>query len=312
MTFKNKIPLVSIGIPTYNRADSLRIAIESAIKQDYDNVQIIISDNCSNDSTRELCEDYIGLFDNIKYYRSEKNLGPTENFRIALEKSSGEYFMWLADDDFIDENYISECLMTLLANKELVMVGGKSRSFGGRYDGFGRKFSINHRNALVRIISYYLSPGDNSIFYGLMPTNLAKLNEIKPSLSADWHFIAGMLLHGGILTSKDTTIHRKASGTSVSLTRIAETLGISRIQTYFFGISIAICGAKDILSDNKIYSNKSVINRVPLAATVFLIVLLTHGFFKTFRLIIYNFLVGILGFDNYNKIKLKIKSNLFF
>ena len=48
--------LVSVGIPTYNRLTGLRTAVESVLTQDYENVEIVISDNASNDGTLEYCQ----------------------------------------------------------------------------------------------------------------------------------------------------------------------------------------------------------------------------------------------------------------
>ena len=61
-------PLVSIGIPTYNRADTLSKAIDSALMQDYNNTEIVISDNASTDETRELCLVLMQQNKKIQYY----------------------------------------------------------------------------------------------------------------------------------------------------------------------------------------------------------------------------------------------------
>ena len=59
-------PLVSIGMPIYNGADFLRCALESLLAQDYDNFELIISDNHSTDSTREICLDYLARDNRIR------------------------------------------------------------------------------------------------------------------------------------------------------------------------------------------------------------------------------------------------------
>ena len=96
-------PKVSIGIPTFNRADLLRRSIESALGQDYPNIEVLVSDNASTDETPAICQ---GLGDRIKYFRQSINLGPLTNFSKVLEMASGEFFMWLGDDDWIDASYV--------------------------------------------------------------------------------------------------------------------------------------------------------------------------------------------------------------
>lgn len=97
--------LVSIIIPTYNRADLLGKAISSALKQSWNNIEIVVSDNCSDDNTKEI----VSTFNDkrIKYSVNEENIGPILNWRAALKKANGQLSIILSDDDyFIDERYI--------------------------------------------------------------------------------------------------------------------------------------------------------------------------------------------------------------
>ena len=105
----NNRPLVSIGIPTYNRADSyLKEAVQSALNQNYAEIEIIISDNCSSDNTEEVVK---GFKDKrIRYFRQEKNIGANNNFNFCLSQAKGDYFLLLQDDDLIDEDFVETCL----------------------------------------------------------------------------------------------------------------------------------------------------------------------------------------------------------
>jgi len=97
--------LVSILIPTYNRANLLKRAIESALKQSYDNIEIIVSDNCSTDDTKEVVSKFMD--NRIRYFRNERNLGPILNWRLSLKIAKGYLSVILSDDDyFLDEQYI--------------------------------------------------------------------------------------------------------------------------------------------------------------------------------------------------------------
>lgn len=102
-------PLVSIGIPTFNRADGFLIdAIKSATGQTYSNIEIIIGDNCSEDHTESLVQS-IGD-PRIRYFRHDQNIGPENNFNFCLNQAKGAYFLLLHDDDLIDKDYIETCL----------------------------------------------------------------------------------------------------------------------------------------------------------------------------------------------------------
>src|SRR6478752_6533175 len=102
--------LVSVGIPTYNRADRLRTAVESVLGQDHPEVELVISDNASTDGTQQyalsLVEQHPGR---IRYLRNDENLGPIENYNRVRAACRGEFRMWLGDDDQLSPTYISTC-----------------------------------------------------------------------------------------------------------------------------------------------------------------------------------------------------------
>jgi glycosyltransferase involved in cell wall biosynthesis len=108
-TMQPSLPLVTIAIPTYNRADNyLPQALASAQSQTYPNIEIIVSDNCSSDHTETLMR---GISDaRIRYFRQEKNIGANNNFNFCLQQSKGIYFLFLHDDDLIDHDLIETCM----------------------------------------------------------------------------------------------------------------------------------------------------------------------------------------------------------
>lgn len=101
--------LVTIGIPTYNRADGyLKNALESALAQTYENIEIVVSDNCSTDNTGELVNSF---GDNrIRYFRQEVNTKVEQNFNFCVDQARGEYFLLLCDDDLIDPDFVESCI----------------------------------------------------------------------------------------------------------------------------------------------------------------------------------------------------------
>ncbi|WP_347275217.1 glycosyltransferase family 2 protein [Candidatus Kuenenia sp.] len=102
-------PLITIAIPTYNRADNyLKQAIQCAINQTYSNIEIIVSDNCSTDNTEAVVKDFNDP--RIRYFRQEKNIGANNNFNFCLEQAKGVYFLFLMDDDLIDSDFIEKCM----------------------------------------------------------------------------------------------------------------------------------------------------------------------------------------------------------
>lgn len=107
-------PLVTIGIPTYNRPQGLRRVLEAAIGQTYSNLDIVISDNASPDpEVAAVTAEFAARDPRVRSFRHEKNIGPTLNFVFAQSQSRGEYFVWLADDDTVLPHFVEACVRTL-------------------------------------------------------------------------------------------------------------------------------------------------------------------------------------------------------
>lgn len=112
---------LSIGIPTFNRANCIERAIDSALNQESINVEVIVSDNCSSDDTSNVLKKYRSNA-RVKYLRNSFNLGPVSNYNRCLEKASGLYFMILGDDDWLSANY-GHVLIQTLKGEDDVFVG---------------------------------------------------------------------------------------------------------------------------------------------------------------------------------------------
>lgn len=91
-TTLNKKPLLSICIPTYNRADVLKKCLDSIIYSPVfsDDIEVIISDNNSNDNTCYTIYEYTQTYSNVKYYRNPTNIG-FDNFINVLELATGKF-----------------------------------------------------------------------------------------------------------------------------------------------------------------------------------------------------------------------------
>lgn len=109
-------PLVSIGMPVYNGEQTIRQALDTLLSQDYENFELIISDNASTDITQTICMEYAARDQRIRYYRNEVNKGSVWNFNRVFELASGKYFTWAAHDDWHTNDFISKCVLSLERN----------------------------------------------------------------------------------------------------------------------------------------------------------------------------------------------------
>lgn len=106
---RSALPLVTIAIPTFNRAGSfLPRALRAACDQSYWNLDILVADNASNDFTEELVRTFGDP--RVRYHRHPENIGSPANTNFCIASSQGEYTLLLNDDDLIDSAFISTCM----------------------------------------------------------------------------------------------------------------------------------------------------------------------------------------------------------
>ncbi len=114
--------LVSVVIPTFNRSTNLQNCIDSVLKSNYKNIEIIITDDNSNDGTKgKILKKYKNKKINYFYSKNKKFL--SYNLNKAIKKSKGELILKLDDDNVLDKNAITEMVSTLLIDKRIGVVG---------------------------------------------------------------------------------------------------------------------------------------------------------------------------------------------
>lgn len=112
-------PLLSIVIPTYNRADFLDYCLEVHIPlARAHNIQIVISDNASTDSTEMVVNKHLKEYPLIKYCRNDTNIGPDKNFECALKYPQAEYIWLLGDTYQIPADGINYILNLITTNEK--------------------------------------------------------------------------------------------------------------------------------------------------------------------------------------------------
>jgi glycosyltransferase involved in cell wall biosynthesis len=114
-------PLVSIGVPVYNGMPYLRGALESLLTQDEPDIEVVISDNASEDGTEKYCRALVSRDPRVRYFRNDINVGAAKNFQKVLSLSSAPLFAWAAHDDVYRSDFISKCRAVLQARPDSVL-----------------------------------------------------------------------------------------------------------------------------------------------------------------------------------------------
>lgn len=107
---------VSVIIPTYNRGEFLQRAVESIVRQNYSNIEIIIVDDGSTDNTEAIVENLINMYPFIMYCRNTRTKGPSGARNTGIMKASGDYLAFLDSDDVWLEGHLIDGLR-ILENK---------------------------------------------------------------------------------------------------------------------------------------------------------------------------------------------------
>lgn len=267
--------LVSVGIPTYNRVDRLRTAVESVLGQDHPEVEVVISDNASTDGTEEYAR---GLVDRhpgrVRYLRNDENLGPTENFNLVRAACLGDFVMWLGDDDWLDPHYVSACVALLEDRPDAAMAAGVVRYVDGDRDlGLGDALVCDAAEPADRLLSYYRQVGDNGSFYGVTRAAVAtRLAPMARVMGNDWYLMAAISYLGPILRVEQVEIRRSTGGATRSLKQVARSGGLTWIEGEIPQLVIAWLAFREIAWSSPVYADRSRRRRLALGAHVSLVV----------------------------------------
>jgi glycosyltransferase involved in cell wall biosynthesis len=204
---------ITIGMPVRNGGQKVRSALESLIGQTKSNIQIIISDNCSTDSTVEICDEFCRLDKRITLVRQSTNIGLIGNFRFVLMQAETPFFMWACHDDLWDPRFCEKNYNNLVANPGAVASVSKVLMSGA--DGnteFARGTVPLSGDAAGRLRRFFRDPYDASRFYSLFRTE--NLRRSFPSdldvFGYDWAVLALTLLAGDHLEVPEILLHRES------------------------------------------------------------------------------------------------------
>ena len=103
-------PSVSIGMPVFNGEQFLQQAIESVLAQEFEDFELIISDNASTDATADIAGEFARIDPRIRYSRLETNIGAAGNYNRVFRMAAGDYFKWAPHDDLIAPAFLGKCL----------------------------------------------------------------------------------------------------------------------------------------------------------------------------------------------------------
>lgn len=118
-------PLVSVCLPVYNGEQYLAQSIESVLAQSYSNFELLIADDCSGDSSTEICQQFAKLDKRIRFWRNDTTRGLFANYNRCIKRASGTFIKPFAQDDVLHPEMLAKSVAVLQSHKgvSLLSVG---------------------------------------------------------------------------------------------------------------------------------------------------------------------------------------------
>ena len=127
-------PLVSVTVITYNSSKTVLETLDSIKAQTYQDLELIVSDDCSTDNSVEVCRKWIGQnkdrFVRTALITVEKNTGVAGNLNRADDACQGEWIKGIAGDDILMPNCIQDCVDYITEHPDTIYLFGKQKAFG--------------------------------------------------------------------------------------------------------------------------------------------------------------------------------------
>lgn len=262
-----KYPLITVAIPTHNRAKDLVRAVQSVQLQNYPRIEILISDNDSSDETAEICQSLAQADPQIRLFRHSPDIGPLRNFAFLKAQSRGDFFMWLADDDWLEPEILSRYVTFLMAHPDYVMVSGIVRYWHEEKVYLEeRGFSFEQEKEVERIGAFYRKVDAGGVFHGLLRGTVVPEIEVRNILGSDWAFISDLLVHGKVKQFDFYAYNKDLMGLSTNFDWYACTVGAGHLARANPLLALCWYAVMPIVTDRKVYGHLSRVRRLQLAS----------------------------------------------
>ena len=206
--------LVTIGIPVFNEEKNLRDTLESAINQTYRNISIVVSDNCSTDSSWEIAMEYASRDSRIVLHRHEINKGVVANFKYPLSVSETKYFMWLGAHDILLPTFIEEAVGKMEQDSSIALVYPRALFFekeGELLQSADSEIATSEIDAYKRIQLLIRKLNACTAIHGLFRTAELKKHPLNHMGCDDYLILVLTSASGKIMPTSGIQFHRRIS-----------------------------------------------------------------------------------------------------
>ena len=237
MNSKSEFPLVTIGIPTYNRYDQLEKVLDSALNQTYGYIEILIGDNSDRSEIPSLLLRQFIENPKITYVKHKKNLGAEANHQFLFDNAKGDFFIFFHDDDEYPLDLIEKLFESFKLQQDICLVApcgvrfleGKHMYDYFLYTSLPITFYGRIRDSIRRTYKniFYMS---EHIFYGLYKKSYGRI--VYTNIHKFENYLLFQYLSkGNVHTTKEVTLIKNT--TEMEFIKYREGSG----RRYVFGLS---------------------------------------------------------------------------
>ncbi|MGH8642312.1 MAG: glycosyltransferase family 2 protein [Burkholderiales bacterium] len=213
-------PKVSIGVPVYNGERHVRAALESLLRQTLGDLELIISDNASTDSTRDICEEYVRRDSRVRYHRQSENIGVARNWNFVARAGRGRYFKWASANDTCEPSMLALCAQVLDEDPGTVLCYGRTRLMddaGATIEHYEKDLAITEDHARERFRTLMSKLALNNAQSGLIRMDtLQHTRLVRTYIGGDLPLMAEIALQGKFRVLPEYLLNRRVSEGSFS------------------------------------------------------------------------------------------------
>lgn len=211
-------PYVTVGVPTRNNETTILSTLNSLANQTYKHLLIVVSNDFSTDQTRQIITEFAKNRANIEIINQKNNLGLYQNMAFCARRSTSKYFMWLAGDDYISNDFIENNVDFLESNPEYVASSAVPIFSFQHRNVPGHEIDL-HGDLIDRLRNFFKYANySHNVFYSVFKTETVKnFKYLGDSFAAaDWAFDLYLISMGKVNTSSKGHIFLGTNGVSTS------------------------------------------------------------------------------------------------
>jgi glycosyltransferase involved in cell wall biosynthesis len=213
-------PRVTLGMPTFDAASTIRDSIESLLAQTFGDFELIISDNASTDGTHDILAEIAASDSRVKYVRQAENIGANLNYTYVARAARGAYFKWCSSSDWCAPTFLERCLGLCDAHDDTVLVAPKTRLFHGdpsQFEEYPWDIEILGHSPSTRFKQLIENLGLNNAINGVIRTAaLAKTRFVEPYIRADVVLMGNLALLGKFRLIDEPLFYRRMEATTAT------------------------------------------------------------------------------------------------